>query len=81
MAAWKGGEFGGEWIHVHVWLSPFAAHLKLHCNWLCSNMKLKVNKFLKIEILKSRPKSTAHEFLGEQPENLHFNKCLAQVTF
>ena len=27
------GEFGGEWIHVHGWLSPFAVHLKLsqHC--------------------------------------------------
>ena len=21
-------EFGGEWIHVYVWLSPFALHLK-----------------------------------------------------
>ena len=28
-----GGEFGGEWIHVYVWLSPFAVHQKLwqHC--------------------------------------------------
>ena len=28
-----GGESGGEWIHVNVWLSPFAVHLKLsqHC--------------------------------------------------
>ena len=24
-----GGEFGGEWIHVYGWLSPFAVHLKL----------------------------------------------------
>ena len=36
VAAWIGGrgvEFGEEWIHVYVWLSPFAAHLKLsqHC--------------------------------------------------
>ena len=23
VAAWMGGEFGGEWLHVHVWLSPF----------------------------------------------------------
>ena len=23
------GESGGEWIHVYVWLSPFAVHLKL----------------------------------------------------
>ena len=33
VAAWMGGEFGGEWIHVYVWLSPFAVHLKpsQHC--------------------------------------------------
>ena len=24
-----GVEFGGEWIHVYVWLNPFAVHLKL----------------------------------------------------
>ena len=24
-----GREFGEEWMHVHVWLSPFAVHLKL----------------------------------------------------
>ena len=31
MAAWMGGEFKGEGIHVYVyiWLSPFAVHLKL----------------------------------------------------
>ena len=28
-AAWMGGEFGGEWVHVYGWLSPFAVHLKL----------------------------------------------------
>ena len=22
-------EFGGEWIHAYVWLSPFTVHLKL----------------------------------------------------
>jgi len=33
VAAWMGGEFREEWIHVYVWLSPFAVHLKLsqHC--------------------------------------------------
>ena len=33
MAAWMGGVFGGEWVHVYVWLSPFTVHLKLsqHC--------------------------------------------------
>jgi len=32
-SAWMGGEFGGEWIHVYVWLILSAAHLKLsqHC--------------------------------------------------
>ena len=33
VATWMGGEFGEEWIHVYVWLRPFAVHLKLsqHC--------------------------------------------------
>ena len=33
VAAWMGREFGEEWIHVYVCLSPFAVHLKLsqHC--------------------------------------------------
>ena len=33
VAAWTGGAFGGKWIHVYVWLSPFALHLELsqHC--------------------------------------------------
>ena len=26
VAAWMGGEFGGEWIHVYIWLSSFAVH-------------------------------------------------------
>ena len=29
IAAWIGGEFGGEWMHVYVWMSPFIVHLKL----------------------------------------------------
>ena len=28
-AARMGWHFGGEWLHVYVWLSPFAVHLKL----------------------------------------------------
>ena len=33
VVALMGGEFGEEWIHVYVWLSPFVVHLKLsqHC--------------------------------------------------
>ena len=26
---WMGEGFGGEWIHVYVWLGPFTVHLKL----------------------------------------------------
>ena len=29
VAAWMGREFGGEWIHVNVWLNLFAVHPKL----------------------------------------------------
>ena len=29
VAAWMGWEFGREWIHVYVWLSSLAIHLKL----------------------------------------------------
>ena len=29
VAAWMGGESGGDWIHVNIWLSPLAVHLKL----------------------------------------------------
>ena len=28
VVAWMVGESGGEWIHVYVWLSSFAIHLK-----------------------------------------------------
>ena len=32
MAAWMGGEFGGKWICVFVWLRSSAVHLKLNYN-------------------------------------------------
>ena len=41
VAAWRGEEFGGEWIHVYVWLSPFAVHPKLsqQCSLAMPNTK------------------------------------------
>ena len=33
VAAWMGGEFGGEWIHVYIWLSPCAVLLNLLQCW------------------------------------------------
>ena len=43
VAAWMGGEFGGEQIHVYVWLRPFAGHLKLsqHCESFIPKYKIK----------------------------------------
>ena len=43
VAAWMGGELGGEWMHQDVWLSPFAAHLKLsqHCQSAMRQYKIK----------------------------------------
>ena len=37
VAAWMEGEFGGGWLHVYVWLSPFAVHWNHHniVNRLC----------------------------------------------
>ena len=44
--ACKGGEFGGEWIHVYVWLSLFTVHLKLsqQCQLVVFQYKIKVKK-------------------------------------
>ena len=30
VAALMGGGFGGEWVHVHVWLRLFIVHLNYH---------------------------------------------------
>ena len=32
-----GGALAGEWIHIHVWLNPFAVNLKLSqcCQLAC----------------------------------------------
>ena len=43
-----GGEFGGEGIHVYVWLSPFLVHLKLsqHC-LLTGYTRIQNKKYIK----------------------------------
>ena len=57
VAAWMGGKFGRGWIHVHVWLSSFAAHLKLsqYCLLIgytpIQNKKLKKCEFLLLSLL------------------------------
>ena len=47
VAAWMRGEFQGEWIHVNVWLSPFALHLKLSQHGLLIGYTPIQNKKLK----------------------------------
>ena len=42
-AAWMGGKFGGEWIRVYVWVSPFVDRLKpsQHCSSALPQNKMK----------------------------------------
>ena len=44
MTAWMGGEFGREWIHRYVWLSPYAIPEIVTVNSLHSSIKEKVKK-------------------------------------
>ena len=39
---WTRGQFGGEWLHVYISLSPFAVHLKLqYCQSAIPQYKIK----------------------------------------
>ena len=40
-----GGESGGEWIHVYLWLSPFAVHLKLTQHSKLAILQYKIKSF------------------------------------
>ena len=45
VVAWMVEGFGGEWIHIYVWLSPFAVHLKLSLSYLATlQYKIKSSK-------------------------------------
>ena len=46
VAAWMGVKFGGEWVHVYVWLHPFTVHMKLsqHCWLAISQYNIKSSK-------------------------------------
>ena len=63
---WMGGEFGGERIHVYVWLSLFAVHLKLsqHCGLsaIPQDEIKSLKKILRIVLYLSYKKSS-HELL------------------
>ena len=61
-----GGEFGGEWIHVYVWLSPFSFHLKL--SQLCQSalLQYKIAKKKKKKDLKSMTHSFSFKCLRKR---------------
>ena len=46
VAAWMGGELGGDWIHGYVWLRP---HLKPSQSCLSAILPYKIKSFLKNE--------------------------------
>ena len=41
-------EFGGEWIHVQVWLGPFPVHMKLSQHCKLAVLQYKIKSFKKI---------------------------------
>ena len=47
VAAWMAGEFGREWIHVYVWLSHFAVHLKPSQQCSPAILQYKINFLIK----------------------------------
>ena len=60
VAAWVRRGFGEEWIHIYVWLSPFAIHLKLsqHCESVIQDKKFKkMNKQTKQNKQQNPPKA------------------------
>ena len=61
VAGWVGEEFGGEWLHVYVWLSLFAVHLKLSQHCLLIGYALIENK----KIFKKRSGGSIMGFQGE----------------
>ena len=49
-----GGKYGGEWIHIYVWLSPFTVQLKLwqhHQSAISSVQLFSLLKLMSIELV------------------------------
>ena len=79
VAAWMGEEFEGEWIHVYVWLSPFAVPRNYHniVNWVESNIKLKVKNYLRKRIWVYPASPGQYIFTC----TLHFGYCYCSLFF
>jgi len=72
VAVWRGGEFGGEWIHAYIWLSPFAVRLKLsqHCSLISYTPIQNKMYFLKKELSSDCNSSTrASDFPGNKGQD------------
>ena len=71
VAAWMGERFEGEWIHAHVWLSPFTVHLKLSqysvhiVNWLSVQFS-SVQSLSHVQLCNPRDCSTPEFLLHHQ---------------
>ena len=64
-----GGKFRGEWVHVYIWLSSFAVHLKpsQHCYLAILQLKKKKkNKYQAVDLgtLAIQVTQVAHYELG-----------------
>ena len=55
VAAETGQKFRGEWVHVHVWLSPFIVHLKSSQHRQSAILQYKIKSFK--EIIKKKKKT------------------------
>ena len=77
--AWMGGGFGGEWIHVHVGLSPFAVHLELSQRSLLISHTPILNKKLKVW-KKTKKKMNVHStFLWHTVKEYAVNINIAKI--
>ena len=67
VAAWMGGEFREEYLHVCVWLSPFAVHLKLSqlcSSAICVSHSVMSNSLQPMDY--SQPGSSVHRIIQER---------------
>ena len=66
VTAWRGEEFGGEWIYVYVWLSPFACPPKTITTLLISYTSKLKKFFFKIPVLNLIWKPSSDIFWWDQ---------------
>ena len=71
VAAWMEGSFGGEWLHVYVWLSPFAGHLKLTQLFKISYTPIQNKNVLIFLIFKKKKVSYKYVFFFLKREKLN----------